>query len=121
MREAQNSHHSTQRRHMHPLTNKEKRQVRWDVVDVLFNHIESQGELKRVEEEEYFNEQIERVAKMLGITNHVYLKAQINARLIQRPEHPVQVVEVDPHMELMAEMIQKDYTMNVPTRTTTLA
>lgn len=58
------------------MKNSQARQIKWDMVDHLFTHF-SEGEIAVAdytpEEREYAHQQICRIARMLNVTNHIYL------------------------------------------------
>lgn len=62
------------------ITNRRKHELRWEAVDAAFNLMEYWGELRGEEltdeERRYMQRAISRMAKHVGITNHVYIVFQ---------------------------------------------
>jgi len=62
------------------ITNQRKQELRWEAVDAAFNLMEYWGELKGEEltdeERRYMQRAISRMAKHVGITNHVCIVFQ---------------------------------------------
>jgi len=57
------------------MKNAQAKQIRWDLVDhLLCNYLEGEASADYTESErEYAISQIRRIAKMLNVTDHIYL------------------------------------------------